>query len=153
MRYEAYQSLLDRRIRNAWLYNLYLDQRNFDAVAQRLYVSPVSSNILVQATISHQLRAAAEAELLKSASIIDVDDLYSEADKAFEALSFLLGEDEWFFGSETATLFDASVFAYTYLLLDERMGWKEKNMWRAVRRRENLVHHRERILVRYFDEP
>jgi metaxin len=168
MRYEAYQSLLDHRIRKAWvcpmlqclmallimyqLYNLYLDPLNFSSVAHRLYVQPISSNILVRTTISHQLRAAAEAELLKYGSVIDVDDLYSEAGKAFDALSILLGEDQWFFGGETPTIFDASVFAYTQLLLDEKMGWKEKRLVRAIRKRENLVRHRERLLVRYFDD-
>jgi metaxin len=84
--------------------------------------------------------------------VIDVDDLYSEAEKAFEALSILLGGDLWFFGGDRPTLFDASVFAYTHLILDEKMGWKEKKLVRALRKRENLVEHRERLLVRYFDE-
>jgi metaxin len=137
MRYEAYQSLLDNRIRKAWLYTLYLEPINFSAVAYRLYVSPTSSNSLVQTIISHQLRSAAEAELLKHASIIDIDDIYSEADKAFEALSVLLGDDSWFFGNEKPALFDASVFAYTHLLLRERMGWKEKKLVRMLRRRNN----------------
>lgn len=106
----------------------------------------------MRTVISHQLHAAAEAELLNYSSVINVDDLYSEADKAFEALSILLGEDQWFLGGETPTLFDASVFAYTQLLLDEKMGWKEKRLVRSVRKRENLVSHRERLLVRYFDE-
>jgi metaxin len=134
------------------LYNLYLDPLNFSFVTQRLYVQPISSNTLVRTTISHQLRAAAEAELLKYCSVIDVDDLYSEADKAFKALSILLGEDQWFFGDEMPTLFDASVFAYTQLLLDEKMGWKEKKLVRTIRERENLVRHRERLLVRYFND-
>lgn len=166
MRYEAYQSLLDHRIRNAWvsmlynssmsfltrfqLYTLYLEPLNFSAVAYPLYVTPISSNPLVRASISHQLRAAAEAELLKNTSIIDTDDLYSEADKAFEALSILLGEDSWFFGNDKPALFDASIFAYTQLLLDDELGWKEEKLSRALRRRENLVQHRERLLVRYF---
>ena len=81
-----------------------------------------------------------------------MDDLYSEADKAFEALSILLGEDLWFFGSGGPGLFDASVFAYTQLLLEDRLGlgWKEKKLGRALRRRDNLVRHRERILARYY---
>ena len=106
---------------------------------------------MVQATISHQLRTAAEAELRKHSATIDIDDLYSEAVKAFEALSLLLDEDDWFFGDEPS-LFDASVFAYTHLLLDEKMGWKEKRLVRAVRNRRNLVRHRDRLLVRYFEE-
>ena len=84
--------------------------------------------------------------------MIDVDDLYSEAEKAIEALSILLGGDLWFFGGDKPTLFDASVFAYTHLILDEKMGWKEKKLVRALRKRENLADHRERLLVRYFDE-
>jgi metaxin len=167
MRYEAYQSLLDHRIRNAWvvehwmnrdrlfltslqLYTLYLEPLNFSAVAYPLYVSSTSSNPLVRASISHQLRAAAEAELLKHTSIIDTDDLYSEADKAFESLSILLGGDDWFFGNERPALFDASIFAYTQLLLDNGLGWKERKLCRALSRRENLVQHRQRLLVRYF---
>lgn len=126
---------------------------NFSAVAYKLYVSSTSSNPLVRASISYQLRAAAEAELLKHTSVIDTDDLYSEADKAFEALSVLLGEDLWFFGNEKPALFDASVFAYTQLLLDDGLGWEEKKLCRALRRRENLVQHRERLLVRYFGGP
>jgi len=150
IRYEAYQSLIDHRIRNAWLYTLYLEALNFSEVAYTLYVLPTSSDPLVRASISHTLRTAAESELLKHTSIIDTDDLYSEADKAFEALSTLLAEDSWFFGSANPTLFDASVFAYTQLLLDDGMGWKEKKLCMALRRRENLVQHRERLVVRYF---
>ncbi|KAG9232298.1 hypothetical protein BJ875DRAFT_443305 [Amylocarpus encephaloides] len=150
LRYEAYRSLLDYRIRNAWLYTLYLEPLNFSAVAYPLYVSSTTTNPLVRASISHQLISAAEAELLKNSSIIDIDDLYSEADKAFEALSILLGDDPWFFGSDEPTLYDASVFGYTQLLLDDGMGWEEKKLCRALRRRTNLVQHRERLLVRYF---
>lgn len=123
---------------------------NFSAVAYPLYVSATSSNLLVRTSISHQLRAAAETELLKHASIIDTDDLYSEADKAFEALSILLGQDSWFFGNKKPALFDASVFAYTHLLLDDKMGWKENKMSRALKTRDNLVQHRERLLARYY---
>jgi metaxin len=96
------------------------------------------------------LQSAAEAEILKITSVIDVNDLYSEADKAFEALSIMLDENEWFFGGDAPTLFDASVFAYTHLLLDERMRWKEERLVRTVMKRVNLVEHRDRLLVRYF---
>ncbi|KAI1001365.1 hypothetical protein K3495_g6834 [Podosphaera aphanis] len=151
LRYEAYISLIDFRIRCAWLYSLYLEPRNFDQIAYPLYVLPVSSNPLVRASISYQLRAAAEAELFKYSSIIDVVDLYSEADKAFEALSTLLGEDMWFFANKNPTLFDASVFAYTQPLLDEGMGWVEKRLYQTLKTRRNLVEHRERLLATYYD--
>jgi len=136
--------------KDSQLFALYLEPLNFSAVAHKLYVAPTSSNSLVCASTSHTLRAAAEAELLKNTSIIDTDDLYSEADKAFEALSTLLGEDSWFFGNDRPALFDASVFAYTHLLLDDGLGWEEKKLPQALKRRENLVQHRERLLVRYY---
>jgi metaxin len=102
--------------------------------------------------ISRQLQSAAESELCKNSPVIDINDLYSEADKAFEALSIFLGHDEWFFGCDSPTLLDASVFAYTHLLLDERMRWKGQRLVRMVRKRVNLVEHRDRLLVRYFSE-
>ncbi|KIN05537.1 hypothetical protein OIDMADRAFT_113924 [Oidiodendron maius Zn] len=150
MRYEAYQSLLDHRIRNAWLYTLYLSPGNFSSIAAPLYIHPASSNPLVRLSLSHSLRSAAAAELLKQSAVIDANDLHSEADKAFEALSSLLGADEWFFGEEAPTLFDASVFAYTQLLLDERLQWADAKLSTALRRRANLVAHRERVLGRYY---
>lgn len=145
-----YVSPIGQFIDNGQLYTLYLETVNFSHVAYPLYVASASSNTFVRASISHQLHKAAEAALAKHSSIIDTDDLYSEADKAFEALSLLLGEDEWFFGNEKPALFDASVFAYTQLLLDDRLGWKEQKLCRALRSRENLVQHRDRLLVKYF---
>ncbi|CAD6499471.1 BgTH12-03587 [Blumeria graminis f. sp. triticale] len=152
VRKEAYLSLLDYRVRDAWLCFLYLEPSNFDRVAYPRYVSPVSSNLLVRSSISRQLQAAAELELLKHSSIIDVNDLYSEADKAFEALSTLLGDNMWFFGKDKPTLFDASVFAYSHLLLDENMDWVEEKLCGAIKTRQNLVQHRLRILSQYYSD-
>lgn len=115
-----------------------------------LYITPASTNPLVRLSLSQTLRSAAAAELLKHTPVIDANDLHSEADKAFEALSLLLGTNEWFFSSNTPTLFDASVFAYTHLLLDEGLQWKEGKLSAALRRRGNLVEHRERIVAMYY---
>ena len=168
IRYDAYMSLLDHRIRNAWvrfsssfyepillmpssqLYTLYLIPSNFAAVAKPLYILPTSSNTFVHLSLSYNLREAAEAELLKQSTIIDVKALYRECESAFSALSELLGDDQFFFSGERPGLFDASVFAYTHLLLDERMGWKERRMVDILRGYENLVGHRSRILKDYF---
>lgn len=63
----------------------------------------------------------------------------------------LLGEDAYFFGAEEPGLFDAAVFAYTHLMLDDgMMGWAENVLGRYVRRYANLVEHRERIKRGYF---
>lgn len=157
MRYEAYQSVIDTRIRSAWLYSLYLNPQNFAAVAVPLYIAPTTSSGIVNWALASQLRAAAETELLKTSVKIDADDLYAEAEKAFEALSILLGENEWFMpcdGSDEVepTLFDASVFAYTHLLLDEDLAWKDKKLVRCVTKRRNLVEHRDRLYRKYWGD-
>lgn len=110
---------------------------------------PCSSNSIVAATIAYQLRAAAEAEILKHTAVIDIDDLYCEANNAFKALSTLLGDDTFFFSNDSPRLLDASVFAYTHLLL-EGMGWKEKRLVKDLERYKNLVEHRQRIFETYF---
>lgn len=156
MRYEAYTSLFAHGLRNAWLHTLYLSPHNFESVAYPLYIVPSTTSSILRTALSHTLRSAALHEIRKQAvtRIIDVESLYAESDKAFSALADLLGEDEWFFGENHPSLFDASVFAYTYLLLDENMGWKveHERMGRDLRegRWENLIAHRGRIWKEYF---
>ena len=151
MRHEAYNSLLDHHIRSAWLFTLYLDKLNFEAVAKRLYIYPASSNVFVRMTLAYQLQHAAEEELLRYSAYIDEDDMYAQAGKSFQALSTVLGDDENFFGMPQPGVFDASVFAYTHLLLDSNLRWQNKRVSDALRRNPNLVHHRQRILDKYFN--
>lgn len=125
---------------------LYLDSQNFESVARRLYVIPATTNSIVRTALGYQLQAAARDELLKTSKHIDVADLEGDAGNAFEALSALLGEDEHFFGRSKPGLFDASVFAFTHLILDEGMGWKRNRLGQLLRRHTNLVQHRERLL-------
>ncbi|KAL8736108.1 MAG: hypothetical protein Q9181_002549 [Wetmoreana brouardii] len=151
MRYDAYMSLLDHRIRNGWLHTLYLIPANFNAVARSLYIEPSTSSSPVRYALSNTLRAAALAEIHKSSTspVVDIDALYRESDNAFSALSELLGDDDWFFGKNAPGLLDAAVFAYTHLLLDESMSWKtaEEKLGEGLRegRWKNLVEHRKKI--------
>ncbi|KAI9367809.1 hypothetical protein BJX61DRAFT_268085 [Aspergillus egyptiacus] len=145
-RFEVYSSLLDTRIRNAWLYSLYLNHENFNAVARPLYVNPTTTNSAVRCVIASQLQQAARDELLKISPYIDASALEAEAAEAFEALSALLGNKLHFFDRPHPGLFDASVFAYTHLILDQKMGWKYNRLEQLLRQHENLVKHRERLL-------
>ena len=88
-------------------------------------------------------------ELLTTSSTISSDTLIAEADGAFAALSTLLGNDDWFFRVKDPGLFDASVFAYTYLLLDG-MKWEEDRLQKKLRAYENLVEHKDRIALRFY---
>ena len=125
---------------------LYLDSENFDSVARRLYVNPATSNWVVRAALGHQLQQAARDELLKTSRYIDAAALEADAGGAFEALSTLLGEDEHFFGRPNPGLFDASVFAYTQLILDDTLGWKRNRLAQLLKEHPNLVQHRDRLL-------
>ena len=100
--------------------------------------------------MARQLQQAARDELLKSSDFIDVDELEIEASRAFEALSTLLGDDEHFFGRKAPGLFDASVFAYTYLLLDDSLGWKQNPLAVHLKAYDNLVKHQKRLAERFF---
>lgn len=103
--------------------------------------------------LAHQVQSAAEAEVLKAtrAAVVDTARIYADARAAFEALAVLLGESRgWFFGCETPTLFDASVFAYTHLLLDEEFGWVDRRLSEVLKEFPALVRHQERLLARCF---
>ncbi|KAL9604037.1 MAG: hypothetical protein Q9219_000799 [cf. Caloplaca sp. 3 TL-2023] len=156
-RYAAYMSLLDHRIRNAWLHTLYLTSSNFGRVAQPLYVAPETSSSLVHFSLAQSLQSAALREILKSSAspVIDLQALYRESDDAFAALSELLGDDDWFFGRDAPGLLDASVFAYTHLLCDATLGWKEEEerLGKGLRegRFQNLVEHKRKIYERCFE--
>lgn len=150
MRYDAYASLVGHRIRRAWLFTLYLDNHNSEVVAKQLYIYPTSSNPLIQATLYSQLKQAARDELLKTTSLIREEELYVEAEYALGALSTLLGDNKYFFGNDTPSLFDASIFAYTHLLLDSSMNWQNTRLADSLKKLDNLVQHRHTLLVRYF---
>ena len=134
------------------LYSLYLVPPNFDAVAFPLYIAPITTNYLVRLSLAHQLRAAAEGELLKQSARVDTEAIYQGSDKAFEALSELLGDEDYYFGEKRPGLFDASVFAYTNVILDEGLDWKDTRMVEGLLTYSNLAEHRERILGAYFQQ-
>ncbi|KAI1453528.1 hypothetical protein F4805DRAFT_363125 [Annulohypoxylon moriforme] len=144
---EAYESLLDDRIRNAWLYALYLSRAN-TALLSQLYINSVSASRIVRKTTLYHLRNAAEGDILRSSGtpVVNARALYEGARGAFEALSTVLGDEDWFFGTAQPGLFDAKVFSYTHLLLDERLVWGDWTLTEIVMEFPNLVAHRDRIL-------
>lgn len=135
------------------LYSIYLSN-NFTSIAEPLYILPTSSNPFVRLTIARELRLAAEKELLKFPTIVSAETLYNQAEEAFTALDSLLGDDAWFFGTENPGLFDASVFSYTHLLLDDKLGkgWLDTRLRDTLMSRQRLVAHRNRILEKYFPD-
>ncbi|KIV88022.1 hypothetical protein PV10_09198 [Exophiala mesophila] len=137
-RQDAYAALIDHNIRSAWLYYLYLDQDNFQSVARPMYVTSVSSALPVHWALAHQLQQAARDELLKFSPVIDPHYLYRQASHAFRALSQLLGDNKFFFGQSTPGLFDASLFAYTQIILDDELDWVNLDLKLELQQYSNL---------------
>jgi metaxin len=152
MRQEAYAALVDHTIRSAWLYYLYLDHDNFESVASPLYVQTASSSWPVRSSIARQLQSAAREELLKTNVVIDAQELYAQAANAFRSLSTLLGEDKFFFGQSTPGMFDASLFAYSQIILDERLDFRNPVLRASLRNHANLVQHRDRLIRGFFKD-
>ena len=73
-----------------------------------------------------------------------------DAEEAYEALAALIGSDDWFFESQKPGILDASVFAYSHLILDVNMAWKDNWLKRTLEKYQNLVNHQERIAEMYF---
>ena len=128
---------------------LYLTPSNFSTVAAPLYIYPTTRSTPVRFALSHSLQAAALAELLATSSSVSPQALYADADGALAALSTLLGEDEWFFGADEPGLFDASVFAYTYLIMDG-LEWRDRELAEKLSRYGDLVGHKDRIASRFY---
>ncbi|KAM5468458.1 hypothetical protein MferCBS49748_003505 [Microsporum ferrugineum] len=126
------------------------DSSNFESIAGKAYVNPSTTNPAVRMALAYQLREAARSQLQRASPYIDADDLLAEAKSAFCALSVVLGSDDFFFGRAKPGLFDASVFAYTHLILDQTLGWQRNPLATYLSRHENLVQHRQRLLDTYF---
>lgn len=168
-RIEAYHALLAQRIRPAWvrpalsypsfgqviltatqLYALYLLPANAPLLGT-LYLPP---SILLRAPIHHTLHAAATAEILKTTrrATISESQLFADAAAALRALSALLGEDEWFIGADGPGLFDADVFAYTYLMDADALAWRDDSLSKCLEGLDNLKTHRKRLYERCWGE-
>ena len=147
---EAYTALIDHTIRSAWLHYLYLDHDNFHAVAWPMYVSSASNSYPIQTSLAYQLQNAARDELLKTNTVVDAQELYAKADKAFQSLSTLLGDNKFFFAQSTPGLFDASLFAYTQIILDDQLDWKSTALKLVLQNHDNLVRHRARLIRGFF---
>ncbi|TPX15775.1 uncharacterized protein E0L32_000109 [Thyridium curvatum] len=171
-----YAALLETAVRPAYLHALYIVTAN-TPLMQDLYVNPSTRSRPVRASLSRQLRRAAEAEVRRAVvaasggrSPLDAEDparLLAEARAAFAALAELLSansrtaseeqqqeqqqqqrKETFFFGGDGQGgpgLFDASVFAYTHLLLGGELAWADRSLAQAAEEFPALVEHRRRV--------
>lgn len=125
------------------LYVLYLLPANAPLL-KSLYLP---SSMLLRAPLHQTLQAAATSEILKTTrrATISPSQLLVDATTALRALSSLLGEDKWFFGANGPGLFDADVFAYTYLIDENALAWQDKSLSQCLGGLDNLKRHKDRL--------
>ena len=147
------------------------------------YINPNSANPLVRAAMAPPLRGAALEQLLESQPLtadmplLDLERLYRDADDAFEALDTLLGDHKWFASvgdnpkqesdqDETSTskdqrevpgMLDASVFAYTHVILTLFAFSSDASpagrLRTSITGRSSLLDHHTRIARQYYHSP
>jgi metaxin len=168
---QPYQALVDGPIRCAWLHALYLCKANAPLLNHVCAASSSSGSWTVHALMAHQLREAAAAEIETCTRTRVLADgaagerrVYLAADRALAALNQQLhdadgtgheseGVGEWFFGAHRPGVFDAEVFAYTALILEndgddgsaQSLPWVDRTLGDLVRKYPRLVAHRARI--------
>ncbi|PNY28841.1 Uncharacterized protein TCAP_01238 [Tolypocladium capitatum] len=142
-RLHAYLALLTQNIRPAWLYALYILPANTPLLTT-LYLP---GNILLRTPLLRTLRTAAAAEILKTTRrpLLSPPRLLADAAAAFRSLAALLADHEWFFAADAPGTFDAEVFAYTHLILDEAIGWRDDPLRTCLAEFPNLVRHSTRL--------
>ncbi|EPS45244.1 hypothetical protein H072_769 [Dactylellina haptotyla CBS 200.50] len=149
--YRAFTSLIDTSIRQAWLYALYIDSTNFKAQTKPRYTysTPIWP---VNYFLGLQMRQAALDNLKINTEVSKITGrmIYLRAKEAWAALGALLGGQKWFFGAQDAGIFDASVFAYTHLILNQDLEGSGQDLRAGLETHANLVNHERRIRSTWF---
>jgi len=146
---DAFMSLVDGPVRRAWLYSMYLTP-NFEKITVHCYINNQSTSPIIQTFSARELRNAAREELLKYRPVIDESAIYLEAEQALKALAeYVTGHIES--DQKPTSVLDATVFAYTYLLLElEHRVWADKRLINIVRKFDGLRKHKDAIRKNHF---
>ncbi|PHH66960.1 hypothetical protein CDD81_5312 [Ophiocordyceps australis] len=149
LRFETYLSLFESSIQPAWLYTLYLVPENACLVA----VLFMPRSHIIHPHLLRQLRLDAHQSIISlsrhyrySAQL-----LLNNATQAFLALDKLLGSSAYFFDAPSPTIFDATVFSYTHLILpNSSIHWPQNPLRPSLDKCHNLQRHRRLLYSRYF---
>jgi len=144
---QVVRTLVETRIRDAWIY-----ATSFEPSVTTLSILYSTSVPIINLFESAMQQKSARAQLEKSrpGGIISGDDIYADADAAFESLATILGNDEWFFGTKDPGQVDAAVFGYTHLILTTEWDPKRAQLRQSLKKHLVLIRHQERIQQRYY---
>lgn len=153
---KAFLTLVNTSLRNAWLYTVYLEPRNFQHIAMPLFIDKYTAwpaSLLV----GKSFRDSAYKAITESrgGSYISRPEIYADAERAWAALSSLLN-GRAFFGAhnedntEKPGLLDAAVFSFTYQFLTLELDPTEADVRTSLQQCSNLSQHCDRIIKMYY---
>ncbi|RIA88955.1 hypothetical protein C1645_773609 [Glomus cerebriforme] len=136
---QAYIAFADNKLRNALLYYLWCEPAN-ELMTHKKYVGHYAKPL--DKVLFHKYKNLAVKELLTRKPVLDKEEIYQEADEALQAISTVLGDTDYFFGSRLPTIIDAVIFSYIHVILNIPL--------RRVKVPPNLLKYSERIYNDYF---
>ncbi|QSL64319.1 hypothetical protein MERGE_001619 [Pneumocystis wakefieldiae] len=139
---DSYVSLIENTLYDAWYYGFFIEPENFKKVTSLLYIKdawPIS--IFTKWQLQNQVRK--RLSVRQKTGLLNAKEVYTDASYALHALSIKLGQDNWFFGAEDPSYIDATLFAYTHLVLS--INLPDDTLAREIKKHENLVKHAERV--------
>ncbi|KAJ3170285.1 Metaxin-2 [Geranomyces variabilis] len=144
----SFTLLAETKLDFALLFTLWYDNRIRDAVTfpmyEALYPWPLNK------ILSRQIRAEKTEWMLSRKTVLKRDEILSDAKHALAALSTLLGNQLFFFGSK-ASFLDAVVFSYLHVILSQlALPGGEVPLREAVMRHDNLVQYCRRVFNTFF---
>lgn len=145
---DSYISLIENTLYDAWYYNFFMEPENFNVICL-LYVKeawPVS--IFMKWQLYNQIKK--KLSIRQKTGFLNGKEIYVDASHALHALSIKLGQDVWFFGAKSPSFIDATLFAYTHLILSTNLP--DDTLIHEIRKYKNLVEHSKRIYNMYFSE-
>jgi metaxin len=137
---------------------MYLTENFYEFVVPS-YIGSKTQSSAVQLLSAHELRNAAREELLKSSSKINVEDVYSSAASALEALNTIMARKMRLqgggYGDREPSLLEATLYAYLYLLLEMPIEkWKDARLPKMIRKYPELMRMERDIRTVYdFEAP
>ncbi|KAG4303624.1 hypothetical protein PCANB_000044 [Pneumocystis canis] len=139
---DSYLSLIENTLYDAWFCACFIERENFQTVTGPCYVNDVWP---IRELIKWQLCRKIKKRLSdrQKTGLLNLNEIYADAAHALDAVAIRLGEDIWFFGAKNPTFIDATLFAYTYLVLSTQLPGN--TLMHALKKHTNLIDHATRL--------
>lgn len=144
MEIEAWTSLVQNRLVNSQLYNMWAERSNYDEVTSMVYTRTMPFPLSLLLPARHKRNVMYQ---LTSAGFADERLAYEEAARCYKAISHKLGTNRYMMGDEPCSL-DAVVFGF--LATQFIPNLPQRKLHYLISQHANLVDYINRILNKCF---